>query len=786
MPNRWKNCRAALVAVLLFVLLPSISAVAPVSAAAHLTNQQSGSFQSTDVVPGSYIVVLKNSGIGAASAGEFTASVAKNVKVEHTYDSVFHGFSGQMSPAEVEKLSNDPRVASIEPNRKVHLDGGGSYDIGVNRINAELNSYAGINGAPNNVNVDIAIVDTGVGPSPQLNIAGGHDCSASGGTYSDGGGGEAPEFYHGTFVAGLAAGIDNNTSYAGVAPGARIWALRVFDVFGNSDIADVVCALNWVKNHGGIEVVNMSLGMYCPPAYFECSNSVLHTAIQQLVAAKTTVVVAAGNDASNAGNYIPAQYSEVITVSALADSDGEPGGFGTAMDEPGCDLYLHGGGHMQDDSLACWSNYGSVVDIAAPGQDLISLGPYSTYQEGSGTSFSSPLVAGAAALYIVEHPGVTPSSVRSGLLARRERVHMPGDRDTIDEGILNASGRNAAGVTLSRDSAQVDMAVAVNLSGFLSHEIVKIKFDSTVLTTTEVNSSGVGTVSIKVPAAFKGSHPITVSSNNFAAQTSLSVSPRIRITPTSGIPGSGFDVSLRGFAKQQHVTVRWYNGSSYVSLGTVTTSNSGSANVHYYVPTTYRGGHKVEAVPSSGGAVSTAFAVKPRVKLTPSAGASGSNATVEIKGFVKGESVKVYLLNGSTKKLLRTLTASSSGSGSSSVTIPVSATLGSHVISAEGIAGSIATSSYNVTSIGSSAGSPSPTPTATTTPTETASPIPTVSESPTAAPTEEPSAIATETATPEATATGIPTEAPADTPTAEPTQEPTETPTVEPTETPTP
>jgi hypothetical protein len=310
-----------------------------------------------------------------------------------------------------------------------------------------------------------------------------------------------------------------------------------------------------------------------------------------------------------------------------------------------------------------------------------------------------------------------------------------------------------------------------------------VKFDSTLVATTTVNSSGVGTVSIKVPAGVKGSHFVTASSKNFAAQKTLNISPRIKISPISGIPGSGFGVSLRGFAKAQKVTIRWYNGSSYVILGSVTTSSTGSANVNYYVPTTYRGGHKVEAVPSSGGSVSTTFAVKPRVKITPSSGASGASATVEIKGFVKSETVKVYLLTGTSKKLLRTMTASSTGSASSTVTIPISATLGSHVISAEGALGSVATASFNVTSVGSSASRP--TATATAVPTETVTPTPAPTEPPTATPTVE---APVETATPTEVSTEVPTALPTETPTDTPTVEPTatETPIVDPTETPVP
>ncbi|MFL5758125.1 MAG: S8 family serine peptidase [Thermomicrobiales bacterium] len=767
MINFWKHCRAALAAVLLFMLLPAFSAVAPVSAAVPSPLQPAGEFQSADVIPDSYIVTLRSNEFGAASVDDVATSLGKKIKIKHAYKSAIHGFSAEMSAADAEKLSSDPRVALVEPNRKVHLDSG-VYDIGVDRVNAELNPIAHIDGVDlPRVNVDIAIVDSGVGPNSLLNIAGGHDCSGSG-TYSDSPG--KIEFYHGTFVAGLAAAKDNGVGPAGVAPGARIWAVRVFDSAGNGYTDDVVCGLDWIRAHGGIEVVNLSLGLECPASYYECSHSALHSAIQQLTSAGVTVVVAAGNSAANAGNFIPAQYSEVITVSALADSDGKPGGFGAPMYDSNSNF------DGSDDGVATWSNYGSVVDIAAPGEDLISLGPNGTYQEASGTSFSSPLAAGAAALYVVEHPGSSPSSVRSGLLAQRERVHMPGDRDSVDEGILNASGRNAAGMTLSRVSAQVDMSVTVNLSGFLPSETVKIKFDSKVLATTSVNSSGVGNLAIKVPAGVKGSHFITASSIEFAAQKALSISPRIKLSPTSGIPGSSFGASLRGFAKAQHVTLRWYNGSSYVTLGSVTTSSTGSANVTYSVPTTYRGGHQVVAVPSAGGSVSTSFTVKPRVRLTPSSGASGSSSTVEIKGFVKGETVKVYLVTGTAKKLLRTLTASATnGTASSTVTIPLSATLGSHAISAEGTLGSLATWSFAVTSIGSSAVGP----TATAMPAETATATPVT----TASPTEEPSATPAETATPEATSTVVPTDTPTEAATTAPTSE---TSVADPSQTPTP
>jgi subtilisin family serine protease len=749
--------QAAVAAVFVLVLLPFSPVARPAAASARELPpriQTTSNAAQEEVIADSYIVVLRNDVIGAAS---LTESVKKsgNVKVDHEYNSAFRGFSAEMTEAEALKLENDPRVAFVEPNRKIYR-AGAALDYGQDRVNADLNPYAHIDNVDtisHRVNVDIAIIDDGVGPHPLLNVYQGFDCTGSGSWN-----GSATNS-HGTFVAGLAAGIDNSAGYPGVAPGARIWSVKVIN--GSSgNTANLLCGLNYVyANRTSIEVANMSLGAYCPFSDSICGTVGVHNVIAQLNAAGVTMVVAAGNETDDASKYMPAKYSEVITVSALADSDAMPGGFGPPT------FYEQG----NDDTFATFSNYGSVVDIAAPGVDLISLYPGSGYTAGSGTSFSSPIVAGAAALYIAEKGDVGPAAVKSGLLSRREKVHLAGDHDSIDEGVLNASGRNLATLALSRSSAQVDMEVVLALDNFDANESVNVRFDKTIIATTTVNASGDGWVSVHVPAGVKGNHIFTASSHDFSIDKTLSNSPRIRLSPTSGIPGSSFNVSLRGFMKQQTVAIKWYNGSSYVTMGTVKTSNTGSANKDFVVPTTYRGGHKVEADPPVGGSVSTTFAVKPRFKIVPGSGASGSTASIELKGFVAGETVKVYFFNGATKILLRTKTASSTGSATSTVTIPASATISAHTIQAEGTGGSLALTSFSVTSIGGSASTA--TPTATLNPTETVTPEPVATESPTPAPVEEtPTAEVTEAPTETATETATPT------PTAEPIVEDSGTP----------
>jgi subtilisin family serine protease len=141
-------------------------------------------------------------------------------------------------------------------------------------------------------------------------------------------------------------------------------------------------------------------------------------------------VAAAGNGAADAAGVVPAAYPRVVTVSSMADSDGQPGGLGGSTCAGG-----------PDDSFSTrFSNYGRVIDLAAPGECVGSLFPGGVFGLGSGTSFAAPHVTGAAALYLATHPRATPAQVRSVLVAQRERIALPGDPDGIAEGVVNVAG----------------------------------------------------------------------------------------------------------------------------------------------------------------------------------------------------------------------------------------------------------------------------------------------------------------------------------------------------------
>src|SRR5262249_38297649 len=153
------------------------------------------------------------------------------------------------------------------------------------RIGVTQNAQAAINGDGGAADVDVAVLDTGVGPNSDLSIGGGQDCVGAG--TPDGGNG------HGTHVSGDIGGLDNTPGVVGVAPGARLFAVKVLDDSGSGDDSTVICGLEWVVAHADtIDVVNMSLGGPDPLGGTDCANSALHQAVCNVVNAGIPVIVA--------------------------------------------------------------------------------------------------------------------------------------------------------------------------------------------------------------------------------------------------------------------------------------------------------------------------------------------------------------------------------------------------------------------------------------------------------------------------------------------------------------
>jgi hypothetical protein len=343
-------------------------------------------------------------------------------KASQRFSYAVSGFAARLTPRQAAELGRSDAVASVRPARRFRIASQTVPD-GIRRVRAAPS------GAPA-VDADIAVLDTGIGPvgGDELNVQGGVNCSGDGL-----GAAEWSDLYrsrHGTHVAGTAAARDNGIGTVGVAPGARLWSVRVFRANGYGDEAKIICGLDWVLATLGptppagsqpIDVVNMSLEGPRPDDDPEgCSGrptpdpDPMHVAVCAVHAAGVTMVVAAGNDGIDARFVSPAGYDQVVTVGAISDFDGEAGG----KAEPVC-----GGasfGSEGDDRFARYSNRGNDIDLVAPGTCVTSTFPTGSgdaTQRLTGTSMAAPHVTGAVARFLADHPGTDPERVRRLLRA---------------------------------------------------------------------------------------------------------------------------------------------------------------------------------------------------------------------------------------------------------------------------------------------------------------------------------------------------------------------------------
>jgi subtilisin family serine protease len=357
-------------------------------------------------IPGEYIVVFKTSVSAPASLAQ-TQVASKDGELGFVYRHALKGYSAELSKEAVRELRNDPRVRYVEPNYEIETFAQ-TIPTGIERIEATKNALADIDGIDDaRVNVDVAVIDSGVELEKEkqsdLNVAGRVDCTS--GKCIEGVGYDS-FISHGTHVAGTIGAIDNGEGVVGVAPGARIWSVRVFDENGKGTTATSVAGIDWVTGTitdgnpaNDIEVANMSFGCRCEgtahqnaiSGYKEGEKEVLGMVDRGIVP-----VAAAGNSTADASFFSPARNPDAITVAALADADGKAGGSGSETENE-CDRTT--GFEFTDDTLAPFSNYGDVVDIAAPGMCIFSTVTNTIkYWYMSGTSMAAPHVTGAAAL----------------------------------------------------------------------------------------------------------------------------------------------------------------------------------------------------------------------------------------------------------------------------------------------------------------------------------------------------------------------------------------------------
>ncbi|MBA3532527.1 MAG: S8 family peptidase, partial [Ardenticatenales bacterium] len=329
------------------------------------------------VIPNQYIVVFKN-GISRAQS----KAQVKEIVTQHggrlllSYEHVLNGYAVQMPEEAVFALQRNRNVSFIEQDFVVAAaDTQTGATWGIDRLDQRdlpLNSSYTYNTSGSGVHA--YIIDTGIRLTHSEfvgRIGNGFDAVTAGGNANDCNG-------HGTHVAGTVGG----TTY-GVAKKVMLHPVRVLDCNGSGSNSGVIAGVDWVTaNHSKPAVASMSLG--------GSASSALDSAVQNSIGAGVTYAIAAGNSSSSACNYSPARVSAAITVGSVTSSD----------------------------TRASSSNFGSCLDLFAPGVSITSAwytGDSAT-NTLSGTSMATPHVAGVAALYLSTNPTALPQMVRDAIV----------------------------------------------------------------------------------------------------------------------------------------------------------------------------------------------------------------------------------------------------------------------------------------------------------------------------------------------------------------------------------
>jgi subtilisin family serine protease len=375
---------------ILIVLVLVLATVQPVFAGANAPHTAPiYGAASPDAINGDYIVVFKPGTAGNGVAQAVDNARGRGASIHFTYSAALVGFAASLPEQALNGLVHNPNVEYIEANQVVSIDATqSSATWGLDRIDQRNLPLSGsytynYTGA----GVTAYIIDTGILAS-HTDFGGrasvGYDAVGDGRNGVDCNG-------HGTHVAGTVGG----TTY-GVAKGVTIVAVRVLNCSGSGSTAGVIAGIDWVTadHRSGPAVANMSLGGN--------ASTSLDTAVANSINDGVTYAIAAGNNNKDACRYSPARVPAALTVGATTSTD----------------------------ARASYSNYGSCVDLFAPGSSIKSdwIGSNTATNTISGTSMATPHVTGVAALYLQAVPSASPAAVavaiKSG--ATPNKVSNPG------------------------------------------------------------------------------------------------------------------------------------------------------------------------------------------------------------------------------------------------------------------------------------------------------------------------------------------------------------------------
>jgi aqualysin 1 len=370
-------------------------------------------YTGTNAIPGEYVVVYKRSGqmqtaLKSLKSGRMQAQSfgLGGAQLRRTYTSL-QAVSVKLSSSQLNALRKDPRVKYIQSNLRIKASAvqSPSPSWGLDRIdqrNLPLSVSYTYSGTGKGVHA--YVVDTGIHPTHTefAGRLGNHfDAFEPGGIQKDCHG-------HGTHVAGTIGG----RTY-GVAKDVTLHSIRALDCTGGGNLESVLSGLDWVSaNAIKPAVVNLSLGAVMPDFI-----SALDDAVTMLVASGITAVVAAGNDESDACTSSPARTPSAITVAASTI----------------------------EDTRYKYSNFGTCIDIFAPGRNIISAGHLDNAAavSNSGTSMAAPHVAGAVALYLEQNPTATPAAVTQAILGQATQGKIVDSRSPSN--LLLSVGDNGSG-----------------------------------------------------------------------------------------------------------------------------------------------------------------------------------------------------------------------------------------------------------------------------------------------------------------------------------------------------